>query len=57
LAYCGVDYNNVQFEQGEAPEFSNHDWIQHKFNLGHPFPNLPHFIDGDVKISETNAVH
>jgi glutathione S-transferase len=55
LAYCGVDYENVYFEQDE--NHSTHDWLKHKFNLGHPFPNLPHFIDGDVKLSETNAVH
>lgn len=31
--------------------------MSEKFNLGLDFPNLPYFIDGDYKITETLAIH
>ncbi|CAL8100089.1 unnamed protein product [Orchesella dallaii] len=32
------------------------DWNQEKFNLGLPFPNLPYWIEGEIKLSETKAI-
>ena len=57
LAYCGVDYENVEYEQGDGPEFSREPWLQHKFNLGLDFPNLPYFKDGDFSMTETIPIH
>ena len=45
------------YEQDEAPDFSNHEWTDVKNNLGLDFPNLPYFIDGDIKITESLAIH
>ena len=28
-------------------------WKEDKFNLGIGFPNLPYFLDGDIKVAET----
>ena len=42
---------------GESPGFSRAQWMDEKYNLGFDFPNLPYFIDGDVKITETLAIH
>ena len=37
---------------GKAPH-----WPKEKKVLPMDFPNLPYFIDGDFKLSETNAIH
>ena len=58
LAYSGItDYNMVEYEQGEGPEFSRACWLDVKPTLGFDFPNLPYMIDGDFKLTETAAIH
>ena len=57
LSYCGVDWQDVEYEQGDGPEFSRESWMSVKYNLGFDFPNLPYFIDGDFKLTETMAIH
>merc|ERR1712127_50172 len=57
LAYQGVEYEMVEYEQGDGPEFSRQPWLDVKPNLGMDFPNLPYFHHGDLKISETMAIH
>ena len=56
LEYLGKDYNAVDYEQGDGPEFSRESWLQVKPNLGLDFPNLPYLLDGDVKITESSAM-
>jgi len=31
-------------------------WFDEKFNLGLDFPNLPYFIDGDVKLTQSMTI-
>ena len=57
LAYLGVEYQMVEYEQGDAPKYSRDQWLQEKYNLGLDFPNLPYLIDGDVALTETIAIH
>ena len=57
LEYCGVDYKEELYEQGDGPEFSRQTWLDVKPTLGLDFPNLPYWIDGDVKLTETVAIH
>eukprot|EP00347_Sterkiella_histriomuscorum_P010535 403375911 len=54
--YLKVPYNDVQYEQGEGPEFNVECWTSVKHTLGLDFPNLPYLIDGDVKITESQAI-
>jgi glutathione S-transferase len=56
LAYAKVDFDDVTYEQGDGPEFSRESWLGVKHTVGLPFPNLPYFIDGDVKITESSAI-
>ena len=56
MVYLGVDYSVDQYEQGEAPDFDRSAWLNVKSTLGLPFPNLPYLIDGDLKLTETNAI-
>ena len=58
LAYSGVnDYEMVEYEQGDGPEFSRQTWLDVKPTLGLAFPNLPYLIDGDHSMTETLAIH
>ena len=57
LAYLGIEYEMVEYEQGDAPDFSRDSWLNDKYHLGLDFPNLPYFTHGDVKITETSAIH
>ena len=57
MIYQGIEYDLDEYEQGDAPDFSRQTWLDKKFNLGLDFPNLPYFIDGDFKITETVAIH
>ncbi|KAL4478046.1 hypothetical protein ABPG72_013485 [Tetrahymena utriculariae] len=50
LAYLGVQYTDKHYTKGE-------DWFENdKKNLGMDFPNIPYFIDNDIKISESSAI-
>ena len=56
LEYLGVDYNDVQYEQGDAPEFSRDCWLSVKPTLDLDFPNLPYLVHGDLRITESQAM-
>ena len=56
LVYLGVEYKEDQYEQGDAPTFDRSSWLSVKDTLGLQFPNLPYFIDGKMKLTETNAI-
>ena len=57
LTYSKVDFNDKRYDYGPAPEFHRDSWNNEKFTLGLPFPNLPYFIDGEAKITETLAIY
>ena len=56
LEFLKVPFNDVHYEQGEAPEYSRESWLSVKHSLGLDFPNLPYLIDGDLKITESQAI-
>eukprot|EP00639_Heterosigma_akashiwo_P004801 CAMPEP_0194568268 /NCGR_PEP_ID=MMETSP0292-20121207/6466_1 /TAXON_ID=39354 /ORGANISM="Heterosigma akashiwo, Strain CCMP2393" /LENGTH=237 /DNA_ID=CAMNT_0039418313 /DNA_START=106 /DNA_END=819 /DNA_ORIENTATION=- len=56
-AYSGIEYDMVEYEQGDGPAFSRDCWLEKKFDLGLAFPNLPYLIDGDLSLTETMAIH
>ena len=56
LEYLSVPYEDVMYEQGDAPGFDRECWLSVKPNLGLDFPNLPYLIDGEVKITESHAM-
>jgi len=57
MAYMGREYDMVEYELGDGPEFSAASWLNVKFTLGLKYPNLPYLFDGDVKLTETIAIH
>merc|ERR1712212_9750 len=57
LHHTGTDFTDQRFElTGSAPNFSREQWTSVKETLGLQFPNLPYYIDGDLKISESGAI-
>ncbi|KAJ8301669.1 hypothetical protein KUTeg_020656 [Tegillarca granosa] len=57
LNYVGEDFEDVRHMcLVTAPEYSRDSWFKVKFTLGLPIPNLPYYIDGDIKITQTNAI-
>ena len=55
LAYAGVDYQEVIYNFGAA-EGSDDHWGTQKSKLGLAFPNLPWYIDDNVKLTQSNAI-
>ena len=54
LAYCGVDYELKEYKCSMEDGKTNlGGWKEDKYNLGIGFPNLPYFLDGDIKVAET----
>lgn len=51
LEYSEEDYENKLYHIEKSSE-----WFDNKFKLGLDFPNLPYMIDGDIKITESQAI-
>merc|ERR1712241_1148406 len=56
LEYSGAEYKDIRYKCGPAPGFDLSEWTSVKPNLGLDFPNLPYLIDGNIKITQSNAV-
>jgi len=52
----GVNFADIEYETGDAPDFDKSSWLDVKETLGLEYPNLPYLIDGDTKITETIAI-
>ena len=57
--HLGVEYNFKAYEQHVKPGggWDLSEWTDEKFKLGLDFPNIPYIIDGDVKLTESNACY
>ena len=49
LEYAGADYEDVQYDEPSK-------WFDVKHEMGLDFPNLPYYIDGDVKLTQSGAI-
>ncbi|KAK2175499.1 hypothetical protein NP493_728g01075 [Ridgeia piscesae] len=56
LHYVGEDFENKMYSVGPAPDFSRDHWLNEKFKLGLDFPNLPYYMDGDLKLTQSSAI-
>jgi len=56
LEYTGTEWEDKLYACGPAPDFDKKCWFGVKESLGLDFPNLPYLIDGDVKLSQTQAI-
>lgn len=55
LEEAGVEYTDKVYKLS-APEYSREEWLADKTSLGLDFPNLPYYIDGDVKLTQSLAI-
>lgn len=56
LSHANVDYEDKLYKCGGPPDFNRSEWLNEKFTLGLAFPNLPYYIDGDVKLTQSQAI-
>lgn len=56
LIYRGVEFEDKRYKFGPAPDFNREEWLKEKFTLAMLFPNLPYYIDGDVRLSQSLAI-
>lgn len=56
LEYAGQSYEEKLYKGGPPPKFDRSHWLEDKFTLGLDFPNLPYYIDGDVKVSQSQVI-
>jgi len=56
MEYSQMEYEQKLFRVGPAPEYSRACWMDIKESSGLDFPNLPYYVDGDVKICESWAI-
>ncbi|XP_060081351.1 glutathione S-transferase Mu 4-like [Ylistrum balloti] len=56
LTYAGEDFEDILYEQGDGPEFSRDAWYSVKESIGLHFPNLPYYMDDDVKMTQSNTI-
>jgi len=51
-----LHYLDIDFEDKRYGTDSFDKWTAEKFTLGFDFPNLPYWIEGDTKITESKAI-
>jgi len=56
LTYAGEEFEDKMYQTGPAPDFDRSSWLDDKFKLNLDFPNLPYYIDGDVKLTQSTAI-
>ncbi|XP_013417454.1 glutathione S-transferase Yb-3 [Lingula anatina] len=56
LQYVGEDYEEKLYDFGPEPSYDREIWYLHKHSLGLAFPNLPYYLDGDVKLTQSSAI-
>ena len=45
LIQAGVEFEDKRYRDPK-------EWFANKFNLGLEFPNIPYYIDGDLKLTQ-----
>lgn len=48
-----LEHTGTEFEDRK---FSGDDWFEVKYKMGFDFPNLPFYVDGDVKLTQPIAI-
>jgi len=56
LAYTGTEFEDRQLACGPAPDYDKSCWFDSKFSHGLDFPNLPYYVEGGLKLTQTHAI-
>jgi len=56
LAFTDTEVTEQRYEYGPAPTWSRAAWEDVKYTLGLDFPNIPYYIDAEVKLTQSLAI-
>lgn len=56
LVYKGVQFEDKRYKHGPPPDYNRDEWLNEKFKLGLKFPNIPYYMDDDVKLTQSLAI-
>lgn len=56
LGYTETDFEDKHYVCGPPPDYDRSSWLNEKFTLDLDFPNLPYYIDGPVKLTQSAAI-
>lgn len=56
LAYARVPYVDKRYSYGSETEPNRDEWLAVKHKLDFDFPNLPYLIDGDIRMTQSQAI-
>lgn len=56
LHYTGTEFEDKRYHFGPPPKYDRSEWLEEKFSLELDFPNLPYYIDGDFKLTQSIAI-
>ncbi|KAG0720577.1 Glutathione S-transferase Mu 3 [Chionoecetes opilio] len=56
LKYTGTEFEDKHYKCGPALDYDKTCWFDVKHTVGLDFPNLPYYIDGDVKVTQSNDI-
>ena len=51
-----MEFEDRKLTMEGAPTYDKSCWTDIKDKLGLDFPNLPYFVDGNIKITQSNAI-
>jgi len=56
LAYSETPFEDKKYAYGPAPKFDRTAWLKEKNMLGLDFPNLPYYIEDNVKLTQSITI-
>uniref|UniRef100_A0A023GJ21 Glutathione S-transferase n=1 Tax=Amblyomma triste TaxID=251400 RepID=A0A023GJ21_AMBTT len=56
LIYKGVPFEDKRYKLGPAPDYARDEWLKDKLTLGLRFPNLPYYIDDNVRLTQSLTI-
>ena len=56
LAYTETPFEDKKYAYGPAPDYDRSAWLKEKNTLGLEFPNLPYYIEEDVKLTQSITI-
>lgn len=56
LEHTGTKFEDRRLSCGPAPAYDRSSWTSVKGDVGLDFPNLPYYVDGEHKVTQSNAI-
>ncbi|KAK3887243.1 hypothetical protein Pcinc_008639 [Petrolisthes cinctipes] len=56
LVYTDTAFKNKYHHVGPEPDYDKSDWYSVKYKMGLDFPNLPYYIDDNIKLTQSTAI-